>query len=163
MNETDEGVAGREADPDDLVGGRQGRAPWAIALAVAALLGIAGAAVAVAARGEGDEFVAPAGVSDGGDLGSHSDPLALSERLAPELAAQGEGSPTGSAPPADARCADSDSALPSGQAALVYTAKLDWEGIPAVVLGYRTQDDSLARILLVMAEADCRLLVTQSF
>ena len=164
MTETDARSPGELGDPDDLMAGRQGgRGPWPIVVAVAVLLGVAVAAVAVVARGNNADQLEQASVADGGDLGSQSDPLALSEQLAPALADTREGSATGSAPPADAPCADSPSALPEGQADLVYTASVDWEGTPAIVLGYRTQDESLARILLVVAKDDCRLLVTQSF
>ena len=121
---------------------------------VAAL--IAGAVV----FGGTDPKAAPRPLARGGDLGEVSDPMALSEQLAPELTPEAG---VGGEPVDRPACADSDQALPEDGASLIYTAKLTWEGTPAVVLGYRVKGDNLQRLLLVMAESDCRLLVTQSF
>ena len=148
-------------DPDDLMagGGGSSAARWAvIALAVVAVL----AAVYFAFLRGGSTATGSGEVINGGDLGRHDDAKALSERLAPQLAER-PGSSEASIAPGSVPCDDSESALPQDQAALVYSAKLEWEGTPAVVLGYRVDGPSLSRLLLVMAEADCRLIVTQSF
>lgn len=149
-------------DADDLVGGgRAGsaRVRWAlVALVVVAVAGSIYFAVTQAGRtstGAGE-------VINGGDLGEQNDAKALSERLAPELAERPD-SPPASLAPGSVRCDDSAAALPQDQAELVYSARLEWEGTPAVVLGYRVEGPSLSRVLLVMAEEDCRLIVTQSF
>lgn len=149
------------ADPDDLTAGGQGapRLRWVlIALAVVAV----GAGIYYFGGGTSGSSAGSAEVINGGDLGEHSDAKALSDRLAPQLAAR-PGSPEASLAPGSVPCDDSEASLPQDQADLVYSARLDWEGTPAVVLGYRVEGPSLARVLLVMAEADCRLIVTQSF
>lgn len=148
-------------DPDDLTAGRGDRSPrlW-IALAIVGVIAVA-AGVFLFVRQEG---AAPRGsgtVINGGDLGQQSDAMALSQRLGPELAERE--SPGASVAPGSVPCGDSEAALPVDQAELVYSARLEWEGTPAVVLGYRVEGPSLARLLLVLAEADCRLIVTQSF
>ncbi len=148
------------ADPDDLMAGGHGassRLRWA--LIVAAVLAI-GAGIYLA-RGNGSS-AGSAEVINGGDLGEHSDAKTLSDRLAPQLAER-PGSPAAPVAPGSVPCDDAEAALPQDQAELVYSARLDWEGTPAVVLGYRVEGPSLSRVLLVLAEADCRLIVTQSF
>ena len=150
------------ADPDDLMAGGQGASSrLRLALVVLALVAIA-AAIYFVRGGPGSSATRPAEVVNGGDLGEHSDAKALSDRLAPQLAER-PGSPEAPIAPGSVPCDDSEAALPQDQAELVYSARLDWEGTPAVVLGYRVEGPSLARVLLVMAEADCRLIVTQSF
>lgn len=153
---------GGPSDPDDLMAGGRGpsRRTW-IALAVLAVLGLA-AGIYAATNRDGATSSGSAEVINGGDLGEQSDAMALSERLGPQLAARGD-SPGASLAPGSVPCDDSEAALPQDQAELVYSARLEWEGTPAVVLGYRVDGPSLARLLLVMAEADCRLIVTQSF
>ena len=148
------------ADPDDLMAGGQG-ASSRLRLALVVLAVIAVAAGVYFFR-DGSATTRSAEVINGGDLGEHNNPKALSDRLAPQLAERA-GSPEASLAPGSAPCDDSEAALPQDQAELVYSARLDWEGTPAVVLGYRVEGPSLARVLLVMAEADCRLIVTQSF
>ena len=148
-------------DPDDLMSGGRGASPR-VRLALVVLVVFAIAAGTYFLTRDGSSTTGSAEVIDGGDLGQHDDPKALSDRLAPQLADR-PGSPEASLAPGSAPCDDSEAALPQGQAELVYLARLDWEGTPAVVLGYRVEGPSLARVLLVMAEADCRLIVTQSF
>jgi hypothetical protein len=146
---------------EDLVGAeRDGLRPGRRNLILGALVVLAAAAVAFALLQGDDPAARPRQLAEGGDLGAITDPSSLSEQLAPEL---GPGSDEGAEPIERPRCADSDSALPEGNASLVYTAKLTYEGTPAVVLGYRMKADNLQRLLLVMAEDDCRVLVTQSF
>lgn len=148
-------------DADDLMaGGREPSPRLRIALLVLAVVAVA-SGVYLFSRGSDPTTTGTAAVINGGDLGAQSDAMALSERLAPELAERG--SPGASLAPGSVPCDDSEAALPQDQADLVYSARLDWEGTPAVVLGYRVEGPSLARLLLVMAEADCRLIVTQSF
>ena len=150
------------SDADDLMAGRRGGGPSRRLLALGLLVAIAlGAALFLSRGGEPTKSSAAGTVKDGGDLGSLSDARALGDRLAPELAESD--SPPASVPPGSVPCDDSEAALPQDQAELVYSAKLDWEGTPSVVLGYRVKGPSLQRLLLVMAEADCRLIVTQSF
>ena len=150
-------------DADDLVGHGGGRGSsrtrWALAV-IGALL-VAGAFYFALSRSESTS-TGSGEVVHGGNLGEHSDARALSEHLAPQLVER-PGSPEASIAPGSIPCDDSEAALPQDRAALVYSAKLEWEGTPAVVLGYRVEGPSLARVLLVMAEADCRLIVTQSF
>ena len=148
------------ADPDDLMAGGKG-ASYKLRLALVVLALIAVAAGVYFVR-DGSGATRSAEVINGGDLGEHDNPKALSDRLAPQLAER-PGSPEASLAPGSAPCDDAEAALPQDQAELVYSARLDWEGTPAVVLGYRVEGPSLARVLLVMAEADCRLIVTQSF
>jgi len=149
-------------DPDDLVGGGTGFSTrWRLAVAVLALVAV-GAGIYFARSADGPAGTRAAAVTDGGDLGAQSDAMSLSERLAPELAER-EGSPSGSLAPGSVACDDSEAALPQDQAELIYSARLEWEGTPAVVLGYRVDGPSLSRLLLVLAEEDCRLIVTQSF
>ena len=149
-------------DPDELMAGGQGMTPrWRVVLVVLVVLAVGGG-IYLARRGPSPTISGSAEVVDGGDLGEHSDAKALSDRLAPQLAAAPD-SPEASLAPGSVPCDDSPAALPQDQADLVYSARLDWEGTPAVVLGYRVEGPSLARVLLVMAEADCRLIVTQSF
>lgn len=148
-------------DPDDLVVGRRAPSPkLRIALLLVAIIAVAAGVFALSPQGDPTSTGSGA-VINGGNLGKQSDAMALSERLAPELAERG--SPGASLPPGSVPCDDSEAALPQDQAELVYSARLEWEGTPAVVLGYRVEGPSLARLLLVMAEADCRLIVTQSF
>ena len=149
-------------DPDDLMAQRRRRPTWVKVGAVIMLFAAVALAVAIVARAA-DGGPDAAAISHGGDLGSLDDPMALSERLGPELNRPGDGPTVGTSPPDSVPCADSESALPTDRAQLVYSANLDWEGTPAVVLGYRLEGDGLSRVLLVMAEDDCRLLVTQSF
>ena len=149
-------------DPDDLMAQRRRRPTWVKVGAVIMLFAALALAVAIVARGADTRDEAES-VPHGGDLGSLDDPMALSERLGPELTQPGSGPDVGTSPPESVPCADSEAALPADRAALVYSANLDWEGTPAVVLGYRLEGDGLSRVLLVMAEDDCRLLVTQSF
>ena len=150
-------------DPDDLVGAGGDRGSsmrLRIGLVIAATIAAAGG-IYFFARESDQGAGRAAEVVHGGDLGEQNDARALSERLAPELADRG---PTaGTVAPGSVPCDDSEAALPQDRAALVYSARLDWEGTPAVVLGYRVEGPSLARLLLVLAEADCRLIVTQSF
>lgn len=149
------------ADPDDLMAGGPGASPrLRLALVVLAVVAIAGGIYF--ALGTNSSTTGSAEVINGGDLGQHSDAKALSDRLAPQLAER-PGSPEASLAPGSVPCDDSEAALPQDQADLIYSARLDWEGTPAVVLGYRVEGPSLSRLLLVMAEADCRLIVTQSF
>ena len=149
-------------DADDLMAGRQGGPPRRLlALGLLVVIGI-GAAVYLSRDTEPTTSNLAGSVTNGGDLGSLSDAKALSDRLAPELAERPD-SPPASIPPGSVPCDDSEAALPQDQAELVYSARLDWEGTPSVVLGYRVEGPSLQRLLLVMAEADCRLIVTQSF
>ena len=150
------------ADTDDLMAGRPGGPPRRL-LALGLLVVIAvGAAFYLSRDGDSSKSDIAATVTDGGDLGALSDAQALSDRLAPELAERSD-SPPASVPAGSVPCDDSEAALPQDQAELVYSARLDWEGTPSVVLGYRVEGPSLQRLLLVMAEADCRLIVTQSF
>lgn len=146
------------ADPDDLVAGSPTRRNVLVIAAITALA-IGLVAVAIIRSGDGPEAGKPI-VADGGNLGDQNDARALSGQLAPELEAtrSTDGAPLD---PVASKCAESESALPEGQADLVYSAKLQWEGTPAVVLGYRVEGD-LNKLLLVMAQDDCRLLVTQS-
>ena len=150
-------------DPDDLMAQRRQRPTWVKVGAVIMLFAAVALAVAIVARAADGGPDAATAVSHGGDLGSLDDPMALSERLGPELNRPGDGPTVGTSPPDSVPCAESESALPTDRAQLVYSANLDWEGTPAVVLGYRLEGDGLSRVLLVMAEDDCRLLVTQSF
>lgn len=151
-----------EPDPDDLMAGGSGTSSR-IRLAAIVLAIVAVAAAVYFFRGGTDSSpTGSAEVINGGDLGEHSDAKALSDRLAPQLAERPD-SPEASIAPGSVPCDDSEAALPQDQAELVYSARLDWEGTPAVVLGYRVEGPSLSRLLLVMAEADCRLIVTQSF
>lgn len=150
-------------DPDDLMARRHRRPMWVKVGAVIMLFAAFALAVAIVARGNDAEPTSAGSVPHGGDLGAVDDPMALSERLGPELNRQRAGPDVGTSPPESVPCGDSESALPTDQAELVYSANLEWEGTPAVVLGYRLEGDGLSRVLLVMAEDDCRLLVTQSF
>lgn len=152
-----------EDDPDDLMARRRRRPMWVKVGAVIMLFAAFALAVAIVARGSDGDPESAGSVPHGGDLGSLDDPMALSERLAPELARPGPGPDAGTSPPEPVACGDSEAALPADSAQLVYSAGLEWEGTPAVVLGYRLEGDGLSRVLLVLAEDDCRLLVTQSF
>lgn len=140
-------------DSDRLPGSRR-------ILALTAVVAIVGLVAASVVFGGGDPQATPRPLARGGDLGEVSDPMALSQQLAPELTPEAE---AGGEPVDRPPCADSDQALPEDGASLIYTAKLTWEGTPAVVLGYRVKGDNLQRLLLVMAESDCQILVTQSF
>ncbi|HUR49629.1 MAG TPA: hypothetical protein VMY88_08915 [Acidimicrobiales bacterium] len=147
-------------DPDDLMaGGRESSSRLRLVFAIGAVIAVA-AGIFLVTRLDGGT-TGSASVINGGDLGAQSDAIALSERLGPVLAERK--SPGASVAPGSVPCDDSEAALPQDQADLVYSARLDWEGTPAVVLGYRVEGPSLARLLLVMAESDCRLIVTQSF
>lgn len=150
------------SDADDLMAGRRGGPPRRLlALGLLAIIAI-GAAIYLSRDDDPNKSNVAGTVTNGGDLGALSDAKVLSDRLAPELAER-PGSPLASVPPGSVPCDDSEAALPQDQAELVYSARLDWEGTPSVVLGYRVEGPSLRRLLLVMAEADCRLIVTQSF
>lgn len=150
-------------DPDDLMAVRHRRPTW-IKVGVFLML-FAALALVVSMVARGEDGSGSGSVAQGGDLGAVDDPMALSERLGPELDREGSGpGPGAGTSPSDAvACGESEAALPADQAELVYSANLEWEGTPAVVLGYRLEGDGLSRVLLVMAEDDCRLLVTQSF
>lgn len=146
-------------DPDDLMAGGTAGPRVRIALVLLAVIALGGA-IYFFSGGKGTAAGSGA-ITNGGDLGAQNNAMALSERLAPELAERD--SPAASVAPGSVPCDDSEAALPQDQAELVYSARLEWEGTPAVVLGYRVDGPSLARLLLVLAEADCRLIVTQSF
>jgi hypothetical protein len=115
-----------------------------------------------------------AGVIDGGDLGDQRDPMALNtalqERLggAADTAAQAFSESAPEAPAtarSAAQCqAEAQTAGSDRVGALVLTARLRWQGEPAVVLVFSAPDQTqLARRAFVMAQRDCRLLVVQSF
>lgn len=128
----------------------------------------------------------------GADLGDQSDPSALAERLRavvepPVVAGDAATASGGAAEGATADAAPQAvvgrrAAAPSGGAGtpcqstvaqeygtglgpLVYTATLRWDGAAAVALVYRIEGatGSLDHRVLVMATADCRLLVAQTF
>jgi hypothetical protein len=123
------------------------------------------------------------GIVDGGDLGDQRDAVALNallqERLgggqsSAEAFADGDAATAGGggAPPdapvaatAPPGCVTEAQAAGSGRlGALVLTARLRWQGEPAVVLVFAAPDqDQLGRRAFVMAQRDCRLLVVQSF
>jgi hypothetical protein len=166
-------------------------APWMAAAAlVAVLLGIGGVVLAgrdngsdrqtTAARQADDNTLdasgaaGTAGVIDGGDLGDQRDPMALNtalqERLggAADTAAQAFSESAPEAPAtarSAAQCqAEAQTAGSDRVGALVLTARLRWQGEPAVVLVFSAPDQTqLARRAFVMAQRDCRLLVVQSF
>jgi hypothetical protein len=128
-----------------------------------------------------------AGVSDGGDLGDQRDPVALNTLLQERLAGTSAdtaartfsdpqaGAPKDEAAPPEAPTAAAATAAPacvaeaqeagSGRVGtLVFTARLRWQGEPAVVLVFSAPDQAqLGRRAFVMARRDCRLLVVQSF
>lgn len=161
----DDLIADRDAfeasgpEEDDAYGADRIGLRRAIAIIVLVVI-VIGAFAGVAVLGGSDPEKTPRQLAQGGDLGSISDPMVLSEQLAPELTPEAE---AGAEPVDRPACADSDQALPEDGASLIYSARLTWEGTPAVVLGYRVKGDNLQRLLLVMAETDCRILVTQSF
>jgi hypothetical protein len=135
--------------------------------------------------GSADAKAGAAAPVDAGDLGDQRDPVALNalleERLAQPAAvaapslAQSSGSEAAEGAPEDApedastvpagACLAEASDAGSGRVGpLVLTARLRWQGEPAVVLVFAVPDQSqLGRRAFVMARRDCRLLVVQSF
>lgn len=132
-----------------------------------------------------------AGVVEGGELGSLSDPAALREQLL--RAVPGAVAQRAAAPPAADEAADTlaapapEAAAPNaggaGAAAtacraevraefggrlgaLLYAASLRWQDTDAVVLAYRLADTSAPgpdHLAVVIARDDCRLLASQGF
>jgi hypothetical protein len=99
-----------------------------------------------------------AGAAGGPDAGSSTDGAAPAEAIpAPESPIRQSG-----APPVDCSAEARDGG--GGRGALVYVARLRFKGTPAQVLVFEApSDESLAYRALVMAEANCQLLVFQSF
>ena len=143
-----------------------------------------------ARSGRASSALAAGTVLDGGDLGELSDARVLAERLRTGLAeapvaAQPTAGKTSVPGPAQSTDQQASRASPGAAATvsgsrppcaaeaqrtygppgpLVYTASLRWEGTPAVALVYRAPAEGTrpARSqVLVMARADCRLLVAQ--
>lgn len=137
---------------------------------------------------------AQTGPVDGGDLGNLRDATSLHAALAARLGAAGGGTAAaggaatgsdeaaeeapvavardsaskaagGAAPPAAQVCLTEARALGSGRVgALIYTARLRWQGEPAVVVVFAAPEQTqLDRRAFVMARRGCRLLVAQSF
>ena len=134
---------------------------------------------------------AAAMITDGGDLGDQSDPQALAQTVEAALRARAGPSAGGGAArdSASARAGEPEAGvapatggdrrlcavastpvLGEASADLVYTASLRWQGTPALLLAYRLSGpgppvagEGLRHRVVVMAQADCRLLVVQSF
>ena len=132
-----------------------------------------------------------AGVVEGGELGSLSDPAALRDQLlraVPGTVAQKAPAPPGAdeaadtlaapAPEAAARNAGGAGAAATAcraevraefggrLGALLYAASLRWQDTDAVVLAYRLADTSAPgpdHLAVVIARDDCRLLASQGF
>ena len=128
-------------------------------LALAALAALAVVALAVAelgSRGSGPE-------RPRADLGAQTDAGALSQAVATALQDDAEG---GGVPSPDTSCAaETRATYGRGLGPLVYTARLRWQGRPAVLLAYRLEAapaGPLDHRAFVVAERGCELLVVQS-
>ncbi|MEY2475544.1 MAG: hypothetical protein QOG87_859 [Actinomycetota bacterium] len=137
------------------------------------------------AGGSADASGAVGGPLDAGDLGDQRDAVALNALLEERLAGTARSSSApfaednaatateggGAAPGAPVAAAAATGCVAEAQAAgsdrvgaLVLTARLRWQGEPAVVLVFAAPDQAqLGRRAFVMAQRDCRLLVVQSF
>ena len=97
------------------------------------------------------------------DLGDQSDPSSVGAAVD---AAVGDGDRGALAEESSATCAaQTRASYGQGLGALVYTAKLRWQGVPAVALAYRVAGDQTAGLdhrVFVVSRADCQLLVAQS-
>jgi hypothetical protein len=97
------------------------------------------------------------------DLGDQSDPSSVGAAVD---AAIGDGARGALPQESSATCAaQTRASYGRGLGALVYTATLRWQGVPAVALAYRVagnQTTGLDHRVFVVSRADCQLLVAQS-
>ena len=123
------------------------------------LAGVAVAAILLAGAGRG-----PGGQGGPGtDIGDQSDAAALGQTVedglgdAPEAPSGGERGTT---------CGpETRATYGRGLGSMVYTARLRWQGAPAVALAYRVREPGggpLDHRLFVVSREGCQLLVTQS-
>ena len=101
--------------------------------------------------------------SPGADLGDQSDPSSVGAAVE---AAVADGSRDAlRAEPSAACAAETRGSYGHGLGPLVYTARLRWQGAPAVALAYRVAGagpGGLDHRVFVLSAANCQLLVAQS-
>ena len=125
-----------------------------------------------------DAFTAapPPGVTDGGDLGAVDDLPTLLDRVRPDTrarrsAASSSGTGGAAGPGTDTAgdeaggaCQTEGAAISEEPVRLVYMARLQWQGTPAVVLAFAVLDEqgeaTDRSLVTVLAEGDCRLLAS---
>jgi hypothetical protein len=96
------------------------------------------------------------------DLGNQSDPAAVGRVVEAALSGRGE-----AAVPSESgsRCAsETRGTYGQGLGSLVYTARLRWQGVPAMALTYRTAEAAAANLdhrVFVVSTDDCQLLLAQ--
>ncbi|MDQ1404105.1 MAG: hypothetical protein QOG03_2421 [Actinomycetota bacterium] len=168
--------------------GRRWNGGWTVAAAAAVIVALL-AAVPLLARGHtartrttgaalkgggGAGAVSAAGPRSGGDLGDETSPDRLRERVQAQLlpedqAATGPEAPqvaSGSFDQSTIVCVDPARQVAGASEALLYNASLRWQGTPAVVLVFSARPSSrgtLTHQLLVLAQSDCAVLVSQRF
>jgi len=97
------------------------------------------------------------------DLGEHSDPSAVGTAVDSAI---GEGARGALPTESSASCSvETRESYGQGLGPLVYTARLRWQGVPAMALAYRVAgapNASLDHRVFVVSRAGCQLLVAQS-
>lgn len=150
---TDGGNLGEQSDPAALGLAVRGALPGA---ASEAALAAPPAPATAAAREQTDE-TAPSTVAGAPQAGTPEG----AGRAAPGNTTKGSGKPLANPP-----CATTArTTYGKGLGPLLYAARLRWQGEPAVALAYRLADAGAPGLdyrVLVLATADCRLLVVQS-